>query len=211
MSFLSLLSAYLIGSIPMGLILVRLVTREDLRKVHSGRTGGTNAMRAAGFGVGFLTGVLDFTKAAAAIWLTKNLTHGNPWVVAGAGVVCVLGHNYSLFLMERTDGRLRFTGGAGGAPIAGAAMGIWSPSALIVVPIGLLILFGVGYASLATLTAGLVAGVVFTVRAMMGEGSWAYVLFALIAEIILLWGLRPNIERLRQGTERRIGRRVDRS
>src|SRR3989304_4876649 len=65
--------AYLIGSVPMGYILVRLFAGKDVREVGSGRTGGTNVMRAAGFGAGLLTAILDGLKAASSVWLAQRL------------------------------------------------------------------------------------------------------------------------------------------
>ena len=63
-----LIGSYLVGAIPFGLIYVRLKTGRDVRQVESGRTGGTNAMRAAGFWVGFATAISDLLKAACAAW-----------------------------------------------------------------------------------------------------------------------------------------------
>ena len=64
-----LLLGYLMGSIPFGLIIVKLGTGKDVRKVESGRTGGTNAYRAAGIWAGVLTGLLDGIKGSVAVWL----------------------------------------------------------------------------------------------------------------------------------------------
>ncbi len=208
MGILSLVLSYLLGSIPMGLLLVRITTGKDLREEHSGRTGGTNAMRAGGFLVGLITAILDFFKATAAVWLAKVLTNQDPWIVAAAGVLAVIGHNYSIFLLDRSGEKIRLRGGAGGASTAGASTGIWAPSVLIILPVGLFILFGVGYASLATMVTGLSATIVFLVRALNGSGPWAYVFFGIVVEVILLLGLKPNIQRLLQGNERLIGWRA---
>ena len=59
MLFLVMVVAYLIGSIPMGFVIVKAVSGQDVRQVGSGRTGGTNAMRAAGLSAGLLTALLD--------------------------------------------------------------------------------------------------------------------------------------------------------
>jgi glycerol-3-phosphate acyltransferase PlsY len=68
---LTLLASYLLGAIPFGLIIVRLKTGKDIRKVESGRTGGTNAGRAAGFWAGALTAVLDFLKSGVSVLLVR--------------------------------------------------------------------------------------------------------------------------------------------
>src|SRR5512136_2479846 len=118
-----LIAAYLFGSIPFGLIVVKLMTGKDVRTIASGRTGGTNAMRAAGPWAGILTAILDILKAAVSVWLAQFFT-SNVWIHALAPVAVILGHNYSIFLVERgSDGRVRFRGGAGGAAAGGGTFG----------------------------------------------------------------------------------------
>jgi len=96
-------------------------------------------------------------------------------------------------------------GGAGGAATGGGAFGLWPPAAFILIPLGLLIWYGVGYASITTLSLGLMAIAIFGVRAALGLGPWAYVIYGILAEILLVLALRPNIQRLIEGTERRHG------
>jgi glycerol-3-phosphate acyltransferase PlsY len=200
-----LLAAYIFGSIPFGLIVVKFMTGKDVRTIASGRTGGTNAMRAAGPWAGILTAVLDIFKAATTVWLAQALT-SNVWIHALAPIAAILGHNYSIFLMERgPDGKLRLRGGAGGAAAGGGAFGLWPPAALILIPVGLLIWYGVGYASVATLSIGLMTIIIFIVRAALGLGPWEYIMYGLLAEILMVWALQPNFKRLREGTERRHG------
>src|SRR5674476_382008 len=92
------LLGYLLGSIPTGLIIVKLKTGKDIRQVESGRTGGTNAMRAAGFWAGLLTAFLDILKGLLAVWLAQRFSPDNQWVHALAPIAAILGHNYSLYL-----------------------------------------------------------------------------------------------------------------
>src|SRR5690606_33949453 len=89
---LAALIGYLCGSIPFGYIYVRMIKGEDLTTIGSGRTGGTNSLRAAGLGVGVLTSLSDVLKGAASVWLTTRLLGGSfsaemlPWAAAVAGV-----------------------------------------------------------------------------------------------------------------------------
>ena len=190
------IAAYIIGSIPFGLIVVKLMTGKDVRTIASGRTGGTNAMRAAGPWAGILTAILDILKSAATVWLAQAIT-ANVWIHAIAPIVAILGHNYSIFMIERgLDGRVRLHGGAGGSAAGGGALGLWPPAALILVPFGLLIWYGIGYASVTTLGIGLMVLIIFGVRAALGLGPWEYIIYGLVAEILLIWTLRPNIKRL---------------
>ncbi len=209
-----LLIAYVIGSIPFGLLIVKFSTGKDIRTIESGRTGGTNAMRAAGFWAGLGTVVLDVLKSASTVWLARWLIRlgwlpDSPWLEMLAPVCAILGHNYSIFLPERTkEGKFRLRGGAGGTPAVGGAFGLWPPSLIGTAVIGITLLFGVGYASLATLSVGLVSAGIFAYRAWLGISPWEYVLYGLISFALLAWALRPNIKRLLNGTERLVGWRA---
>jgi glycerol-3-phosphate acyltransferase PlsY len=200
-----LVASYILGSIPFGLIVVKLMTGKDVRTIASGRTGGTNAMRAAGLSAGILTAILDILKSASAVWLAQAIT-ANVWMHILAPIAAILGHNYSFFMIERgPEGRVRLRGGAGGSTAGGGALGLWPPAALILVPLGLLIWYLIGYASITTLSIGLMVIVIFGVRAALGLGPWQYIIYGVVAEILLIWTLRPNIQRLIEGTERRHG------
>jgi glycerol-3-phosphate acyltransferase PlsY len=200
-----LLASYVFGSIPFGLIVVKLMTGKDIRTVASGRTGGTNAMRAAGPFAGVLTAVLDILKAAATVWLAQAVTP-NLWVHSLAPIAAVIGHNHSIFMIERgPDGRIQMRGGAGGAAAGGGAFGLWPPVAFFLVPLGLLIWYVSGYASVTTLSIGLLSIIIFGLRAALGLGPWVYVLYGFLVELLMLWALRPNLKRLKEGTERRHG------
>lgn len=202
--------SYFIGAIPFGLFIVQLKTGQDIRHVESGRTGGTNAARAAGFWAGAMTGLADIIKGVVPVWLAYGL-HASPWVVVACPLMAILGHNYSIFLSERdANGRLHLRGGAGGATCLGGAFGLWPWSLLIIGPVSLLMLFGLGYASVATMSIAFTATIVFAVRAWLGYSPWVYVLYGVIAEILLMWALRPNIKRLLQGNERLVGWRAKR-
>jgi len=200
--------AYILGAIPFGLIVVKMMTGKDIRAVESGRTGGTNAMRAAGLGAGILTAALDIIKGASGVWLARALG-GSVWMEALAPIGIILGHNYSIFLMERNgDGRWHLRGGAGGAPSVGGAFGLWPWSLFIILPVGVLVFFGIGYASVTTMSVAFIAIIVFAARAVLGLSPWQYVLYGVLAEILLMIALRPNIKRLLAGTERLHGWRA---
>jgi len=204
------LASYLFGAIPFGVLIVKLLTGKDVRQVESGRTGGTNVMRAAGFWPGLLTAILDMLKAAATVWLAKAVT-ANEWIHTLAPIAAILGHNYSIFLAERNgNGRWRLRGGAGGAATLGGALGLWAPSVLIILPIAALIYYFVGYASVTTMSVAFLAMLVFAVRAWFYHTPWPYVLYGVLSEILLVLALLPNIKRLANGTERLHGFRAKR-
>jgi glycerol-3-phosphate acyltransferase PlsY len=197
--------AYVLGSIPFGLLVVKLKTGKDIREIESGRTGGTNAMRAAGFGAGLLTAILDILKGAVSVWVAQAISPDDHLIHVLAPIAVIFGHNYSIFLTERDEqGRLRLRGGAGGAPSVGGAFGLWAPSLAIIFPLGALVYFTVGYASIATMSVALFAIIVFGIRAWMGLMPWVDVLYGLFAFMLLVWALRPNIQKLFSGNERLI-------
>ena len=204
MIFLVMALSYVIGSIPSGFLIVKLFSGQDVRQVGSGRTGGTNAMRAAGLPAGILTGLFDTIKGAACVWLAQLILPSDTQVIGMvlAGLFAIIGHNYSVFL--------HFKGGAGGAPTVGAAFAIWPWSFVIAVPICLGVLFGIGYASVATLAAALVITALFAYRAYAHLAPAEFVLYGVGACILLFWTLRPNLRRLLRGEERLIGWRAKR-
>lgn len=194
---------YILGSIPFGLLIVKLMTGKDVRTVESGRTGGTNVVRAAGFTPGLLTAILDILKGAASVWVAEILLPQNHWAHILAPLAAILGHNYSLFLIRRDeDGKLHLHGGAGGAPALGGAMGLWLPVFPIVFATGALLWFTIGIASLTTLAIGLVVTIVFAIRSSLGLLEPVNIWYGVIAELFLIWALRPNIKNLMAGNER---------
>ena len=194
---------YIIGSIPFGMLIVKFKTGKDLRQIESGRTGGTNTVRAAGFGAGLLTAILDILKGASSVWLARTVSPDNHLVHVLSPVCAILGHNYSLFIIRRDeDGRLRFHGGAGGAPALGGAIGLWFPIFPILFGAGALVWFTLGIASVTTITVGLIVTIVFVIRAYMGYQNPVDILYGILALFLLVWALRPNIKKLIEGKER---------
>jgi glycerol-3-phosphate acyltransferase PlsY len=195
---LAILLGYLIGSIPNGFIIARL-KGVDVTRVESGRTGGTNVARALGWKYGILVGILDILKGTVAVVLARYLFGAQPDLYAPlAGGFAVIGHNWSVFL--------GFRGGAGGATAAGALLGLNPLAGAIMVPLFILILFVVRYASVATMSVGLGGLLILALFYFLDVGNTPpyHMLFGVIASAAILWALRPNIQRLRQGTERRI-------
>ena len=206
---LAVILGYLLGSIPFGLLIVKISTGKDLRTVESGRTGGTNAARAAGFWAGLLTAILDVMKGAVAVWIAKFFTASgftdHIMIHVLAPIAVIVGHNYSFFLMERDDrGRLKFRGGAGGAPAIGGAMGLWTPMFPIAFLVGALIWFSLGMASVATMAVGIVVIILFAIRGSLDLQPSVYIWYGIVAELLLIWALRPNIQKLLAGNERVI-------
>jgi glycerol-3-phosphate acyltransferase PlsY len=204
LDLVAILLAYVLGSVPFGLLVVKLTTGKDIRDIESGRTGGTNAMRAAGFWAGFAVAMLDILKGAASVWLAQFVAPTNHFIHVIAPLAAIVGHNHSIFLPERDENGkfLRLRGGAGGAPSVGGAMGLWPGSIFIILPLGMLTFFTIGIASVTTMAVALFATIAFAIRASQGLMPWTDVLYGIGAEILLVWALRPNIKKLFEGNER---------
>ncbi|MFQ5400543.1 MAG: glycerol-3-phosphate acyltransferase [Anaerolineae bacterium] len=206
------LIGYICGALPFGFLYVKLTKKVDLREIGSGRTGGTNSLRAAGVGVGVLTGLSDVLKGFAGVWLSRLLLSGAvgegwlPWVLVTAGVMAVVGHNWSVFI--------NWCGGAGTGPNIGWATALWWP----MFPIGLIVMIAlllvVGMASVASLAMAAIIPISFAILYFTGEPGYsetlAYLIGGLASAAIVTWALRPNIKRLLNGTERVVGPRAKR-
>jgi glycerol-3-phosphate acyltransferase PlsY len=186
---------YLLGSIPTGFLVVRWMRGRDVRDVGSGRTGGTNVLRAAGWKAALIVIIVDVLKSTLAVTIARWLGD-EPIVPALAGATAVLGHNYSLFL--------NFRGGAGAMTTIGGAIGLWPWSVAILIPLGLMTVVVTRYASLGSTMVALLTPTIFAVRAILGLGPWEYVVYGVLVCGIILWSLRPNMQRLLKGQERRV-------
>jgi len=184
-------AGYVLGSMPWGYWLVRLVKHEDIRRHGSGNIGGTNVWRAYGWRLGLPVVVLDTVKGFAPAFAGVLLVSDLAGVLAGAAAM--LGHWRPLFLKWQRGGKMVATcGGAflGVAPIIGGiGAAVW---------IVVFLLFR--YASLASIVAALSLPVV---AAALGE-SWPVIIFAAGAALAVVVLHRANIARLRSGTENRF-------
>ena len=185
---------YLMGSIPVGYLVVKLTKGTDVRQHGSGRSGGTNVWRAAGPLPAILTTVGDFSKGMIAVWIGRAILGDSIGEVL-VGVAAIVGHNWSVFLGWR--------GGAGTATNLGVISMLYWPVALILVVIALVIAFGLRYASVASLSVAILAPIIFLVLALVAQRPLPHVLYGLLAGAIVVLAHRANIARLLAGTERR--------
>ncbi len=186
------LGGYLIGSLPIGFLAVGVITERDLREEGSGRTGGTNAYRAGGFLGGFLTVVGDYLKGMSAVAFGA-LTFPVIWAPILSGLGGVLGHNASIFLA--------FRGGAGTIANMGAATAFWPPVLLFVAPIFVMGMFVIRIASVASIILNSGSVVLFLILVLFFGYPWPLLVYAVGSLLLTLYALRPNIDRLRAGTE----------
>ncbi len=197
----ALVFGYLLGAIPFGVIIARLVGGRDPRTLGSQRTGATNTVRALGLGWGVLVGALDVAKGlvAAAAGAAVGTAAGLPpeWVAAGGCVAAVTGHIKSVFI--------GFRGGRGVATAAGGFLILVPAALLIVIPIIGVVLALTRYVSLASIVGAVSAPIVVAGLAWGGYASSADIAYAALVGVLIVLAHWDNIGRLRSGTERRIG------
>jgi glycerol-3-phosphate acyltransferase PlsY len=184
-------AAYLLGSVPFGLLLTRLFGAGDLRAIGSGNIGATNVLRTGRKGLAAGTLLLDLAKGAAAVLLARALFPGTEALAALAAVV---GHCFPIWL--------RFNGGKGVATTMGVSLALAWPIGLAYAVVWLGVLAATRISSLGGLSAVIAAPIA---ALLTGHGAYAPVL-ALLA-LLVLWLHRANIARLRAGTEPRIGQK----
>lgn len=198
----AVLLAYLLGSIPFGYLLVRLLVGGDVRESGSGGTGATNVTRRAGKGVGVLTLLLDLLKGAAAVLVARALLGVGveaQWWVCAAGAAAVLGHVFPVWL--------RFRGGKGVATGLGVFL-VLAPIATLCSFFVFVIVVGLWrYVSLGSIVAAsLLPPAVWSLSAL-GVSDRAprplLVLSMLGAALIVLMH-RANIGRLLRGEESKL-------
>lgn len=190
--------AYLMGSFPAGFLLGRM-WGVDVLKRGSGRTGGTNVLRAAGPVAALLTGALDVGKGALAVWVAGQVAGGEYQALAQvlAGAAAILGHNYSVFL--------GFRGGAGVGTSLGALAVVYWPASVALLILLLVVIAVTRYASVGSLVVVTTMPLILLAVAVSGHLLLTYVAYGMLAWAIIVYSHRPNIRRLIEGTERRLG------
>jgi len=183
-----LLASYLVGAVPFGLLLCRVIKGVDLREVGSGNIGATNAMRVLGTPLGVVAFLLDFGKGYAPAAL---LGGGEPsWqLLCGAAAVC--GHVWPVYL--------RFRGGKAVATGCGVIVAIDPVIFLGAGVTWLVLLLLSGYVSLASVG----MGVAFPVAALLRGHSLSVILGTGALTLLIVVRHRSNLARLLAGTERR--------
>ncbi len=206
---------YLLGSIPSGVIMSKLMGKSDPRAAGSGKTGATNVLRTLGAGPAAAVVVVDVLKGVAPVLLARYVFFGGVHPAsmstanyailrasaeAAAAFAALLGHNYSIFI--------KFKGGRGVLTGAGA-MVTMSPLATLfgfvaaAVPVALTRYVSLG--SIMGATMSIVAEVTLTILRL---DSVPHMIFIVVAGLVVIVSHRDNIQRLRDGTERKLGERT---
>ena len=183
--------AYLLGSLPVGLLLSRL-KGQDPRKVGSGNIGATNVMRASGKALGILTLVGDILKGLLPTWLAARAGLAGP-LVAAVAFAAFVGHLFPIYL--------RFRGGKGVATALGIFIALSPLAVLIDIAVFAAVLYAWRYVSLGSL----VAAALMPVLLLVLRSPSPYVVLCLAMAILIFVKHAKNIGRLCAGTENRMG------
>jgi acyl phosphate:glycerol-3-phosphate acyltransferase len=185
---LLLVVAFFMGSFPSGLLLARLVTGEDVRRLGSGNIGASNVARTAGFKVGAAVAVVDVVKGMLPVifglWAAQSHV-----VLALIALAAVAGHNFSVFL--------RFRGGKGVATSLGVTLVLAPPAAIFCILTWLVIFLATSVTSLASLAALALLPLYMGVT----HQPPAYVVVSCVLFVMAAAKHYQNIIRLAQGTE----------
>lgn len=194
---LAVVVAYLIGGIPFGLVVVRLMTGRDVRASGSGNIGATNVLRTAGRLAGVLTLVLDAAKGWLAVFIAWKLTGGNVFWMSAAAFAVLAGHAFPAWL--------RFKGGKAVASFLGAYLFLAPIPVLAVLLLFIFLVFWTRHLSLGSVVA---AGLFPLACWMILHPDWPILASAAAAACLIIYRHADNIRRIRAGNERvfRFGR-----
>lgn len=188
-NLLALLFGYLLGSIPFGLIFTRMAGTADLRTIGSGNIGATNVLRTGRKGLAAATLLADALKGAVAVLVAAKF---GPYAAILAGLGAFLGHLFPVWL--------KFKGGKGVATYLGCLAVLAWPGLVVFAVIWIGVAFTTRYSSVAALAASIATPLALW---LMGRQQPAELFVALT---ILLWFRHwPNIQKLMDGTESKIG------
>lgn len=206
----AIIVAYVLGSIPVGLIVSKLGGGVDVREYGSGKTGATNVARTIGTRAGVVVLLGDGIKGALAVYLA--------WLIVGDGVfhiggselgyglaqglalpAAVMGHNWPVFT--------GFKGGRGMTTFAGGAMVLSWWVVLIGLALWGLVIYVSRYVSLGSIIACIYAMVIFILLASFGMESWPATLGIILGALLIIMAHRDNIGRLLRGEESKVGQK----
>lgn len=190
MNFATLVLAYLIGGIPVGFLLVKLRTGQDVRAAGSGNIGATNVHRTAGKLAGIATLLLDVAKGYLAVWLAFRFSGGSTAWASAAAITVMLGHVYTPFL--------HFKGGKGVATFLGAFLFL-APGAIAAVTL----VFITAVAVLRMISLGSILGAVCFPLAvwLIRQPEWPLMTAAVVCSLLVLFRHAQNAKRINAGTE----------
>jgi glycerol-3-phosphate acyltransferase PlsY len=203
--------AYLLGSIPFGLIIGKLKKGVDIRQQGSGKTGATNLMRVAGTKLGLLALVLDVVKATGAVMLAALIVDRSAGTLAiggasvywqhiaqvTAGLAAIAGHNWPIFA--------KFRGGRGVTAYFGTLFAIFPPAGIFGAEVLAIAALRSRHMSLGSLLGALATWcLMLPLTIIYHLLPPIYLVYGFVVTALIAYQHRDNMKRLRQGTERQL-------
>jgi glycerol-3-phosphate acyltransferase PlsY len=191
------LAAYLLGSIPFGVLLTKMLGRGDVRKSGSGNIGAANVVRVAGPAAGILTLVLDAAKGAAAVLLAERYTNGSATWMTLAALAALVGHCFPVWL--------RFKGGKGVATALGVFTVLSPLAALAALTLFVLVVAYWRYVSLGSIfAAAAMPMLIYFLWAPPHAPPLIVTAGTFAASALIVWKHEANVQRLVQGGEPKL-------
>ncbi len=190
--------AYLCGSVPVSVIVARLSGGPDPRTVGSGRTGGTNALRALGRWWALVVVAGDLAKGALPVLIARIVTNGDPIVEVACGLAAVVGSARSIFL--------GFGGGRGVATGVGTMLILEPLAVILAAPVFIAAILITRYVSMGSLlgAAAMFPATLFLFLVANGTVPVAYLVYTAAGAALIWLNHADNIGRLIAGTERKF-------
>ena len=189
---LAIVIGYIFGSIPSGLVLVKMACGIDIREYGSKNIGTTNVFRTVGARMASIVLVADVFKGVLAVLLVRYLLESNLQLELLTAIAALLGHNYSIFL--------GFKGGRGVATGLGLILLFMPDVCIFSFTVWLVLVFVTRYVSLGSIVGAFITPIVAYLRGYPAE----LVLFALAACVFVIVRHYENMKRLIAGTETKI-------
>ncbi|HEV8402553.1 MAG TPA: glycerol-3-phosphate 1-O-acyltransferase PlsY [Candidatus Limnocylindrales bacterium] len=191
------LIAYLMGSIPMGVVVARITGGTDPRTIGSGRTGGTNALRALGRGRAAIVVTGDLLKGAVPVLLARYVSGGDPLVEVLCGAAAVAGAIWSVFA--------GFRSGRGVGTGVGTMLVIQPVAVLLATPVFIGVILLTRYVSLGSLIgSAAMFPAMLLVLLVVPDTPLPYVIYSAVGAALIWLAHADNIDRLLHGTERKF-------
>jgi acyl phosphate:glycerol-3-phosphate acyltransferase len=187
-------AAYLLGSIPWGVLVTRVFGRADIRQAGSGNIGATNVARVAGPAAGVLTLLLDAAKGYAAVWIAVRYSNDSATWMMIAGLAALIGHCFPIWL--------NFKGGKGVAAALGVFLALCAPAALSALAVFGLVTAYWKYVSLGSISAAAAMPLLIYFLWAPPHAPPTIIIFGtMAAALLIIYKHDANIQRLVEGVE----------
>jgi len=196
MIILVILISYILGSIPFGYIVSKLVKKIDIRDYGSGNIGATNTLRILGPFMASIVLIGDIGKGYFSIYLSRLISQDSIFILTMAGLAVICGHDWSLFL--------KFKGGKGVATTFGVILALNPMISILAAIVWGIVIINTRYASLSSISA-VISIMIFTI---LFKQPYEYIIFSMIIIILTIFRHKENIKRLKLGNESKIGEKI---